>query len=116
MADVPGGIPEVLFHMPHAQGMLSLYTESSSVIIRQSIIIYCIKVLWTNSVDPNLLQEIPDVCQMPLMCSSSFKALADHLARTLNLAIPPLNVHQACQSYFAIVHFCIITFNHENGS
>ena len=57
-------------------------------------------------VDFNLLQEIQaDVCQMPLMCSSSFKALADHLARTLSLPIPAVNVHQACQSYFAIVHF-----------
>ena len=57
-------------------------------------------------VDSNLLQDIQaDVCQMPLMCSSSFKVLADHLARTLNLQVPALNVHQACQSYFAIVHF-----------
>ncbi len=57
-------------------------------------------------VDPNLLQDIQaDVCEMPLMCSSSFKALADHLARTFNLPVPASNIHQACQSYFAIVHF-----------
>ena len=26
MADVPGGIPEVLFHMPHSQGMNCVFT------------------------------------------------------------------------------------------
>lgn len=26
MADVPGGIPEVLFHMPHSQGINSVFT------------------------------------------------------------------------------------------
>ena len=57
-------------------------------------------------VDPNLLQDIQaDVCQMPLLCSLSFKAPADHLARAFNLPAPALNVHQACQSYFAIAHF-----------
>ena len=57
-------------------------------------------------VEPNLLQDIQaDVSHMPLMCSLSFKSLADHLARRFNLPVPALNIHQACQSYFAIVHF-----------
>lgn len=57
-------------------------------------------------VDPNLLQDIQaGVCQMPLVCNSTFKTLADHLVRTLNLPVPALDVHQACQSYFAIAHF-----------
>ena len=57
-------------------------------------------------VDPNLLQYIQaNVCQMPLMCSLSFKSLADHLASRFNLQVPTLNIHQACQSYFSIIHF-----------
>ena len=57
-------------------------------------------------VDFNLLQNIQaDVCEVPPMCSSSFKALADQLVQELHLPLPALNVHQACQSYFAIVHF-----------
>ena len=57
-------------------------------------------------VDPNLLQDIQeDVCRMPLMSMSSFKSVADRLAHTFNLEVPALNVHQACQSYFAIIHF-----------
>ena len=57
-------------------------------------------------VEPNLLQDIQaDVSHMPLMCSLSFKSLADHLARRFNLPVPALNIHQVCQSYFAIVHF-----------
>ena len=56
-------------------------------------------------VDPNLLQEIQDdVCQIPPLCSLTFKELADRLARELNLPVPAVDVHQACQSYFTIVH------------
>ena len=117
MADVPGGIPEVLFHLPHSQGLSSIYkllynwaknhTGSWHTLLIMKLLFLYIGVMdQLCPVEPNLLQDIQaDGSHMPLMCSLSFKSLADHLARRFNLPVPALNIHQACQSYFAIVHF-----------
>lgn len=57
-------------------------------------------------VDPHLLQEIQDdVCRVPPLCNLTFKALADRLAMELTLPVPAVDIHQACQSYFTIVHY-----------
>ena len=105
-AEAPGGIPEVLYHLPDATGMMINYPVTE---FRTALLFICAGAEdYKCPVQSDLLHEAQDVYGYSgeLLVHETFKALADSICSEFELQYPPLRHEDALFMYFIIIDEC----------